>query len=271
MIDGAVLGLIGIALVGWAAQVLVAWLGTMRPLPAPGPATLDPGPEAPAVASLLLLGRRFGPAARAATLLDLAARESLDLEWRPGTLPVCTAVRAPWTRPPPPFEQHVLGRVRARWRRPGTPVAALLPDARDSDRRRWYAEFDRLVVEEAERAGLVMPRLHQVARALLMIAAGVPAAMLVSFLWGWGAGATWPAVLLGFAVWAGLAACVPRGHRRTEAGRDAARRWLGVRAAVRDRGLPALDGDGWTPLRDPLPARAVATGAGPALVATLTT
>jgi hypothetical protein len=95
--------------------------------------------------------------------------------------------------------------------------------------------------------------------------------MLVYLLWGYGAGATWPAVFLGFVVWSGLAACVPRGHRRTDAGQDAARRWLGVREAVRDRGPTAPGGAGWTPLRDPLPARAVAAGADPALVSTLTT
>ncbi|MBO0837793.1 MAG: hypothetical protein J2P28_20085, partial [Actinobacteria bacterium] len=96
-------------------------------------------------------------------------------------------------------------------------------------------------------------------RVLLMLAA-LPAAGL----FGWYIGNS---PLLGAVVWVGLAFLVPVGVRPTLEGIDATRRWLGLGASLQQSWTGCsggrVQGDR---VRDPLFARAVATGAAPDLV-----
>src|SRR5215469_3227309 len=69
----------GLAATVWLLLAVLPRLAALRLPPEPGPPTLEPGPEPPAVASLLVSGPRARLVAVAATVLDLGARGLLDL------------------------------------------------------------------------------------------------------------------------------------------------------------------------------------------------
>jgi hypothetical protein len=118
---------------------------------------MEPGSESPAVASLVVFGRRFAPVARAAIVLDLAARGAVDLVREPGGPVLCEEVRTPWDEPLLPFDQAVLDCLAERLEVGGAPVATLLPDPRDDAGRSWTNDLGRRVFAEARRLGLVVP------------------------------------------------------------------------------------------------------------------
>jgi hypothetical protein len=255
------------ALVVWLLLAGTARLATRWPRVRPGPPAFVPGAEPPAVAALLVSRGRPGQAALAATVLDLAAHGSIELEWGRGGVPICLGVRrdAPGLRE---LERMVLLRLDAWFDAPGTSVAALLNDPRENDPMRWHATFRRAVVEEARRRGLVAPQLGHPARGLLLLTAVVPAA-----LFGWYLGLSHTLNLgpipemLGGLLWVGLASLVPAGLRLTPQGVDATSRWLGLRVAL-PRNSASSDGlrVAGDPVHDPLLARAVAVGLAPELV-----
>jgi hypothetical protein len=214
---------------------------------------------------------RPGQAALAATVLDLAAHRSIDLEWGRDGVPICLGVRrdAPGLRD---LERMVVLRLNAWFDAPGTSVAALLNDPRENDPMRWHAAFRRAVVGEARRRGLVATRIGRLARWLLLLTAVGPAAVF-----GWYLGLSHalglgpiPELLAGL-LWVGLAFLVPTGLRLTPQGADATARWLGLRSPLHgnpDRGDGLhVAGD---PVHDPALARAVAVGLAPELVAATT-
>jgi hypothetical protein len=259
------------ALVLWLLLAGTARLATWWPGVRPGPPTVVPGAEPPAVAALLVSRGRPGHAALAATILDLAAHGSIDLEWGRGGVPICLGVRrdAPGLRE---LERMVVLRLDAWFDAPGTSVAALLNDRRENDPMRWHAAFHRAVIEEARRRGLVAPRLGRLARWLLLLTAVGPAAVF-----GWYLGLSHALdlgpvpELLGGVLWVGLAFLVPSGLRLTPQGAVATARWLGLRATLPHN--PACS-DGLRvagdPVHDPALARAVAVGLAPELAAATT-
>jgi hypothetical protein len=260
-----------IALVLWLLLAAFARLVTRWPRVRKGPPTVVPGAEPPAVASLLVSRGRPGETALAATVLDLAAHGSIDLEWGRGGVPICLGVRrdAPGLRE---LERMVVLRLNAWFDAPGTSVASLLNDPRENDPMRWHAAFRRAVVEEARRRGLVGARIGRLARWLLLLTAVGPAAVF-----GWSLGHSHalnvgpiPELLAGL-LWIGLAFLVPTGLRLTPQGADATARWLGLRSPVPvswagSDGL-RVAGD---PVHDPALARSVAVGLAPELVAATT-
>ena len=70
----------GAAVVLWLPGLAVVAFATRAWGVAPGPATMDLGEEPPAVVDLLTNDWRVTPDAIPATLLDLAARDYVDLE-----------------------------------------------------------------------------------------------------------------------------------------------------------------------------------------------
>jgi hypothetical protein len=255
----------GLAAAIWLLLALVPRLVSLRLPPPPGPATVDPGPEPPAVASLLVSGSRARYTAVAATVLDLGARGNLDLAWVGPSMLSCRAARPSTRTRVLPFEARVLERLRTHLRGDEAPVSALLPAPRSFDSRRWYRGFVREVAMVARDEGLVVPQLTPGLSRLLLLAAVVPAGLPALFLWrsgGWGMAGGVAAALVAAVVLLLAWVLLPRGVRATAAGRDAASRWLGV--------VDGLDAEPWqeqAPLRDPVPARILAVGADPDLMA----
>lgn len=127
-----------------------------RSLPPALPATSDLGPESPAVANLLVNGGRVTPDAVPATLLDLAARHVVQIEeTEPGTYS-CRLSTGP-VQGLTPYEGQVLDLLRARAVDGVVPAKALTAGPTDQARD-WIKNFNRKVVEEADRAGISEPR-----------------------------------------------------------------------------------------------------------------
>ena len=249
----------------WLLLALLPRLPALRPPPQPGPPTLEPGQEPPAVASLLVSGARGRRAALASTVLDLGARGCLDLAWMGPSLLGCRAVRVREGTRLLPFERRVVERLRTHLRGGEAPVSALLPAPRGPGSRRWYRGFAQEVIRVARAQGLVSAQLSPGRSRLLLLAAVVPAGLPLLFVWRSGArGAVGEvlAALLAAGVLLAAWALLPRGVRVTDAGRETASRWLGVVA-----GLEADPWRGQAPLRDPVPGRVVAIGADPDLMA----
>jgi hypothetical protein len=243
----------------WLLLALLPRMAAFRLPPPAGPPTLEPGAEAPAVASLLVSGARARRIAAAATVLDLGARGLLDLAWVGPSILGCRAVRELEGVHLRPFERRVLDRLRLYLRGSEAPVSALLPAARSSDARRWYSRFSQEVIAVARAQGYVSPQLPTDLQRLLLLAAIVPAGLPALFIWRSGGldvfGAA-AAVVAAAGVLLAAWALLPRGVRATEVGREAASRWLGVLA-----GIEAQPWQGQAPLRDPVPARVLALGA----------
>src|SRR5215472_10539959 len=255
----------GLAATVWLLLALLPRLAALRLPPPPGPPTPEPGPEPPAVASLLVSGARARLVAVAATVLDLGARGFLDLAWVGPSMLSCRAVRMPDGTQLLPFERWVLERLRTQLSGDEAPVSALLPAPRSVDAHRWYGHLAREVTTAARDSGLVRPQLTTGLSRLLLLAAVVPAGLPVLFVWrsgGWGAAGDVAAALVAAVVLVAAWVVLPRGVRTTPAGQQAASCWLGVPA-----GLDAKPWQGQAPLRDPVPARVLAVGADPDLMA----
>src|SRR5207302_7524959 len=180
--------LLGATLTAWAL-LLLASAFVSGPRPNPGPATLIPGPESPAIVDMLvhawkptrvapvsmflgvrehldLLAHGWKPprVAPVATLLDLAARGHLHLVAEPSGRLVCRIPSPASSELLAPFEQQLREQVAGRLVGDSTPAAALLPDPDDEDGERWYATFKSAVIGEARRLGLVHDRLSKPVR-----------------------------------------------------------------------------------------------------------
>jgi hypothetical protein len=181
----------------------------------PGPPTLIPGPEVPAVVDLLTHGWTPTPTALIATLLDLAARGHIHLVAESSGQWICQLPSQPPSEPLAPFEQQLLWHATGRLSGAGAPAGALLPDSYDEDGERWYKRFKIDVIDVARRMGLVHTPFF------------------------------------------GL------GMRGTDAGRAAASRWLGVRAALLTAPQPPRLPEAGASLSDRMLAWAVALSAAP--------
>lgn len=235
-----------------SAALLLAGLAAARSRPrrpTPGPATMELGPEPPAVVNLLCDGFEVSSLAAPATVVDLAARGWCVIEeLGPGAIVVRLRAHG-GDGDLRPHEARVLEHLRGLAVDGVVPTAALTtgPEAAS---RRWWRGFRREVIAEAAAAGWCRPRwtlgvrLGVLVLALAAGAAGAGAALLgeqtvvpvgepapAPAWWWWGSlGA------VGLAIW--LAGRILRSDRQrdTDAGRERASRWLGVRSHLADHG-----------------------------------
>jgi hypothetical protein len=230
----------GVAALGW-----LALLGTLRwarrpreprpttPSSAVGRELPGLGPEPPAVAGML--ANDFDPRRDAvtATLLELAARRVVEIEG----LREETRVRLldggatsgdsllPYERRVlEPYERRVLELVRRRATHGVVPAPALTSGPR-KHARRWWREFRNEVIDDAQARGLSRDRWDRRTLSLASGAAFVPAVLALLATLEWGAAAV---VLVGATVIVALIR-ERREQRDTDAGLEAAGRWLDVR------------------------------------------
>ena len=190
-----------------------------------GPRTLDLGAEPPAVANFLVHGFRVTDDAVPATLIDLAARNVVDIEQRgPGVFYV--RLREADAESLTRYERRVLDHLRAS-AHDGVVPAEALTTGPQSQSARWRRGFVSAVVSDAQSRGLSREAVAGAVFTGLTVAAAIPA-LLAWAAWEAGAGA---AVFVGGVA---LLGWIRKRHpqRETPAGMDAASRWLGVRAEL---------------------------------------
>jgi len=234
-----------------AAAAAVLWLvGTAgvavaRRPPAvdAAPATMDLGPEPPAIAGLLC-GEYQVPAETApAVLLDLAARGVVELdEVRPGDV-VCRVEPADAVSPLSMAEEQVLDALRER-AIDGVVPAAALTTGTDAASARWHRTLARNVVGDAQERGLTVDRWPKTLAGA--VGAGVvPIGGLLYLAGELGGdadqhlGVAAPAAAIAIGTIVILAALTTRlgrslAQRPTAPGRVAESRWLGVREHLRE-------------------------------------
>jgi hypothetical protein len=213
------------AAVAWLVAAAVLYLSRRPPEPPVGPRTLELGLEPPAVANFLVNGFRVTDEAVPATLIDLAARNVVDVEQRgPGVFYV--RLRPSSDEPLNAYEQRVLGHLVAR-ARDGVVPANALTTGPASESVRWRRRFSNEVVADAQRRRLSEDALGGRVFTLLTGAALIPAALTWAF-WEFQPGVA--VFLCGIALLGWIRARHPQ--RETPEGLAAASRWLGVRAAL---------------------------------------
>jgi hypothetical protein len=197
----------------------------MPPTPPVGPRTLELGSEPPAVANFLVHGFRVTDEAVPATLIDLAARNVVDIEERgPGVFYV--RLRALGDAPLIAYERRVLEHLRQS-AHDGVVPAGALTTGPQQESARWRRRFVAEVVADAKARGLSLDAVGGPAFGVLTAASAIPAA-LVAAAWEIDAGAV---VIVGaIALLGWIKGRNPQ--RETTEGMSAASRWLGVRAEL---------------------------------------
>jgi hypothetical protein len=244
-VDERAVGDLGLAVVSlglWSFLYIGARLLTRPADPRPEPATMELGPEPPALVSLLVNRWTLTEDAAESTLLDLAARKFFELR-QPGSDPVHTTVHLPRTPPEAgalrPYERMVLDRVRGLAVDGVVPLSALT--FRDAGQAQsWNKRLRAAVIAEAREAGLSRRRFGKGLTTFLVFAAvaaaiGVGLAALHYGLWNPGKDNDDPGIGTGIVAFGVLSFIVGRtgGERDTPEGRKVAARWLGVRDWLR--------------------------------------
>jgi len=228
----------------WAIIFAWRWFATFPYQPAAGPTTNELGGEAPAIVNLLVHRCALTRAAIAATVLDLAARGMLAVEEYGTQVVIRVRDHRIEGQALAAYEHRVLEHIRRHATGGSAPIEALGFDS-PSESESFWDRFRKDVVSEARRLKLVRsrwaPRDWTVLGGFLAAALGLFAsAFALAHLgegtggsddfgrwdWYWVAGIGWVVIM------AGLGAL--RDLRDTPAGRDAAARWLGVRAYLRE-------------------------------------
>jgi hypothetical protein len=215
-----------VACVAWLLAAATVFMLRRPPEPTVGPRTLELGPEPPAVANFLVNDFRVTDDAVPATLIDLAARNVVDVEQRgPGVFFV--RLRATLEEQPlNAYERRVLDHLR-RCARDGVVPAEALTTGPDDESGRWKRGFAGEVVADAKSRGLSREALDGSIFTVLTFAAVIPAALV------WALSEFEPGiVVMGAAV--ALLGWIRARHpqRETPDGLAAASRWLGVRAEL---------------------------------------
>jgi hypothetical protein len=158
------------------------------------PATVELGGEPPAVVDLLTNEWRVTPDAIPATLLDLAARDYVDLDQYGPERTVCRVRRAD-AGGLEPYERMALEHVAGLAVDGIVPADALTTGPQEQSRR-WWSTFQRYVVDDARDRGLTRDRWSRPVTSLLRLAALVPAGLgvaLANAAIGLGSARSWPA------------------------------------------------------------------------------
>ena len=216
------------AVVLWVLLLLGMAFATRARGVDPGPATMELGEEPPAVVDLLTNDWRVTADAIPATLLDLAARDYVDLEqYGPGRT-VCR-VRRTSGEGLEAYERMVLDHVAGLAVDGVVPAEALTTGPQDQSSR-WWRAFQRAVVGDARERGLARDRWSGSAKAFLRAAALVPAGLGVLYANAAG-GLDFGTIGAGLVIWVVLTSAIKLfgDQRDTPAGAEAAARWLGVR------------------------------------------
>jgi len=209
----------------WLFAAAVVFMRRRPTEPPVGPRTLDLGPESPAVANFLVNDFRVTDDAVPATLIDLAARNVVDVEQRgPGVFYV--RLRSGLEEPLNTYERRVLDHLRARAVTGVVPAEALTTGP-GQESTRWRRRFANEVVSDAQRRGLSRDAIDGPVFTVLTLAAAVPP-LLVWALSEFEAGIVVLAAGVGILGW--IRARHPQ--RETAEGLAAASRWLGVRAEL---------------------------------------
>ena len=237
----------GAAAAVWVMLLALLAFGNEPRRVAPGPPTLEPGgDEPPAVVGLIAGDWESHRDAVTATVLDLAARRFVAIEW----IGPRTFIRVRDADPGDdvgdgltPYERQVLDHLRALSRETSDgwiPAGALTTGPeRESDA--WLRRFKAAVVTDARSRGLSRPRWSARARTALGawglvvgLAVGVAASTLPHDQTDDDPVGTAIALGVVTAVALALIAGKLRGERDTDAGRAMAARWLGLRAMLAD-------------------------------------
>jgi hypothetical protein len=242
----------------WLVAAFLLYLSRKPPEPPVGDQTLELGPEPPAVANFLVNDFRVTDDAVPATLIDLAARDVVDIEQRgPGVFYVRLRERS--VEVLTSYERRVLERLRRLAHDDVVPAEALTTGGA-AESKRWRRRFANEVVADAQARGLSHDALGSRLFARLLAAAAIPAVLV------------WALTELpfGFLVLVGAGAILGWIHarhpqRETPEGLAAASRWLGVRAELAENEVfpthSPLTVDLWSRLLAYGAALGVATGA----------
>jgi membrane protein implicated in regulation of membrane protease activity len=200
--------------------------------------------------NFLTHGFRVTDDAVPATLIDLAARNVVDIEQRgPGVFYV--RLREASNESLTSYERRVLDHLRAS-ARDGVVPAEALTTGPQQESARWMRGFVSGVVSDAQARGLSVEAVGGAIFTVLTVAAVVPAALTWA-AWEFEAG------LMAFVAGFALLGWIRRRHpqRETPAGMEAASRWLGVRAELAENPVFAIH----SPLEVELWDRLLAYGA----------
>jgi hypothetical protein len=235
-----------------AGATFVVWIATLAVLAArseprdvaPGPATLDPGgPEPPAIVNLVTNDWELGREAVPATLLDLAARRFVSVDWIGERTLLRVREHGPQASSLADYERLVLDHVRdlSRQTEDGFVPADALTTGPEAMAKGWWRRFERGVIGDARARGLSQSRWSANARTILTtiaIVVGVAVAIASTTLptdkddddddpigRAFGFGGVSAVVLI---------AVVSKldGERDTPDGRVVASRWLGLRTML---------------------------------------
>jgi len=234
----------------WLLAAAALLISRAPPTPVVGMRSLELGAEPPAVANFLTHGWRVTDDAVPATLVDLAARNVVDIEQRgPGVVYVRLrpASDVALTR----YERRVLDHLRA-IAHDGVVPAEALTTGPQHESARWMRGFVSGVVADAQARGLSREAVGGAVFTVLTGAALVPAALMWA-VWEFEAGLT------AFVAAVALLGWIRQRHpqRETPAGMEAASRWLGVRAELAENPVFATH----SPLQVELWDRLLAYGA----------
>jgi hypothetical protein len=228
----------------WLLALLVLFVRTEPRDVDAGPATLDPGgPEPPAVVNLVTNDWELGREAVPATLLDLAARRFVSVDWIGERTLLRAREHAPAQSELTDYERMVLDHMRnlSQQTADGFVPADALTTGPEAIAKGWWKRFQKSVVSDARDRGLSQPRWSAKARSLLTtlaVVVGIAVAI---------ASTTLPddkndddddpvgrALAFGAVSAIVLAAAGAKldGERDTTDGRAAAARWLGLRTML---------------------------------------
>jgi hypothetical protein len=228
IVAGACIGL-------WLLAYGLCRVATRPARPAAGPATMDLGPEPPAVVSLLVNDWSTSVDTAESTVLDLAAAGYYELR-QPDADPSRTTVHLAPDRPGRvglrPYERQVLDRIRGLAVDGVVPLTALtFRDENES--KAWNKTLRTAVVADARAAGLSQRRFGRTMMTALYIGAlAVGVVCGVAAVHGTHVAWTFLFFITVAGVLAGLVQHI--GERGTPAGLEAASRWLGVQVWLRN-------------------------------------
>lgn len=226
------------ALAAWVALVALIWAIRFPRQPRPGPETTDLGRETPALANLLAHRFKATRDAVPATLVDLAARGFVEIEDRGIGRYFCRVIDKAGDLTP--YEAMLVDHLRSVSRGGGIPAEALTTGPQDRSKA-WWNQFRKKVVAHSQAEGLSRDLWDKWARAALFLGA-VVIFLLFEIAIGFNdtedvasttlKDAVQIAGIVAFAVV--FRAATSTRQQSTEAGDDAAARWLGVREALEE-------------------------------------